>query len=73
MKREKSTGKEPILAEHLDGLERNDFCDLEKSRKRACQKGKIESNQQGKEGGQLKYACKKEQDARQSRKLWRSR
>ena len=29
---------------HLNGLERNDFCDLDKPCKRACQKGKTESN-----------------------------
>ena len=45
MKREKSTG-----AEHLDGLERNDFCDFSKPRKCAYQKGKFESNEQSKEG-----------------------
>ena len=40
--------------EHLDGLERNDFCDFDKPHKRACQKGKIESKEQSKEGGQPK-------------------
>ena len=50
MKREKVQGQEQILAKHLDGLERNDFCDFEKPRKCACQKGKIESNEQSKEG-----------------------
>ena len=54
MKKEKSTGPRTDLAEHLDGLERNDFCDFDKPRKRACQKGKIESNEQSKEGGQPK-------------------
>ena len=32
----------------------NDFCDFDKPRKRAYRNGKIESNKQGKEGGQLK-------------------
>ena len=55
MKREKSTeGQEWILVEHLDGLKRNDFCDFDKPRKRSYQKGKIESNEQSKEGGQPK-------------------
>ena len=38
----------------LDGLGRNGFCDFDKPQKRACQKGKIESNEQSKEGGQPK-------------------
>ena len=41
-------------AEHLDGLERNDFCDFDKPHKRAYQKEKTESNEQSKEGGQPK-------------------
>ena len=47
-------GQEQIFAEHLDGLERSDFCDFDKLRKRACQKAKIESNEQSKEGGRPK-------------------
>ena len=43
MKRKKSMGQERILAEHLGGLERSDFCDFDKPHKRAYQKGKIES------------------------------
>ena len=39
MKRDKSTGQERILAKHLDGLKRNDFCDFDKPRKRAKQAG----------------------------------
>ena len=31
--------QEQILAEHLDGLERNGFCDFDKPQKRAYQKG----------------------------------
>ena len=51
MKREREIqGQERILAEHLDGLERNDFCNFDKPRKRAYQKGKTESNEQSKEG-----------------------
>ena len=46
-------GQERILAEHLDGLKRNDFCDFDKPRKRAYQKGKIESNEQSKGGSQF--------------------
>ena len=59
MKREKKQGQERILAEHLDGLERNDLCDFDKPRTRAYQKAKIESNEQSKEGGQLKSVCGK--------------
>ena len=54
MKKDKSTGQEWILAAHLDGLERNDYCDFEKPHKRVHQKGKIESNKQGKDVGQPK-------------------
>ena len=38
--------------EHPDGLDRNDFYDFDKPRKRAYQKGKIESSEQSKEEGQ---------------------
>ena len=70
MKRErKERGQERILVEHLDGLERSSFCDFDKPRKRAYQKGKIESNELSKEGGQPKSVGEKEPDARQSRKL----
>ena len=55
--------------EHLDGLERNDFCDFDKPQKRAYQKEKIESNEQSKEGGQAKSVCEKGRDARQSQRL----
>ena len=65
----KVQGQERILAEHLDGLERNDFCDFEKPQKRVYQKGKVESNEQSKEGGQLKSVRGKGRDARQSQKL----
>ena len=67
MKREKSTG--PRTDPHLNGLKRNDFCDFDKPCKCAYQKGKIESNEQSKEGGQPKSVCGKGWDARQSRKL----
>ena len=40
----KVQGQERILAEHLDGLERSNFCDFDKPHKHACQKAKIESN-----------------------------
>ena len=46
--------QERILTEHLDGLEWSGFCDFEQPNKRACQKGKIEPNEQSKEGGQPK-------------------
>ena len=46
MKREESTGSRADPC----GLERSDFCDFDKPRKRAYQKGKIESNKQSKEG-----------------------
>ena len=55
MKREtKIQGQEQILVEHLNGLERNDFCDFDKPCKHVYQNGKIESNEQSKEKGQLK-------------------
>ena len=47
-------GQERILAKHLDRFERNDFCDFDKPRKHACQKGKIESNKRSKKRVQLK-------------------
>ena len=65
----KVQGQERILVEHLDGLERNDFSDFDKPRKRAYQKGMIESKEQSKEGGRPKQVCGKGRDARQSRKL----
>ena len=58
-----------MLAEHLDGLERDDFCDFDRPQKRTYQKGKIESNEQNKEGGQPKSVCGKGQDARQSQQV----
>ena len=50
----KVQGQERILAEHLDRIEKNDFCDFEKPHKRAYQKEKIESNEQNKKGGHPK-------------------
>ena len=47
-------GQKRIFAEYLDEVERNHFCDFEKTRKHSYQKGKIESNEQGKEGGESK-------------------
>ena len=38
MKREKSTEQEQILAEHVDGLERSEFCDFDNPRNRTGQK-----------------------------------
>ena len=52
--------------ENLDGLERNDFCNFDKPRKRDSQIGKIESNEQSKEGGQPKLIYGKGRDARRS-------
>ena len=69
MKREKSTGPRTDPCKHLDGLERSGFYDFDKPHKRAYQKGKIESNEQSKEGGQPKLVCGKGPDARQSQKL----
>ena len=51
MKREKSRGPRTDLCRTLYGLERNDFCDFEKPHKCAYQKGRIEFNEQSKEGG----------------------
>ena len=59
--------------EHFGRLKRNDFYDFDRPRKCAYQKGKIEANEQSKEGGQLKSVCGKGLDARQSRKHWRNR
>ena len=47
-------GQERILAEHLDGLERSDVSDIDKPRKHAYQKIKIEYNEQSKEEGEPK-------------------
>ena len=55
MKREKGTSPKRILAKHLDGLKRNNFCDFDKPRKCACQKGKIESNEQNKKASQNEF------------------
>ena len=52
MKRKKIQGQELVLVEHLNRLERNGFRDFDKPSKRAYHKGKIESNEQSKEGGQ---------------------
>ena len=46
MKSEKSTGPRMDPCGTPRRIERNDFCDFEKPRKRAYQKGKIESNKQ---------------------------
>ena len=54
MKREKKQGEERVLVEHLDGLKRSEFGDFAKPRKRTCQKEKIESIEQSKEGDQSK-------------------
>ena len=69
MKREKSTGLRTDPCGTPDELERNDFCDFDRPQKRAYQKEKIKSNEQSKEGGQLKSVCGKGRDARQSQKL----
>ena len=71
MKREKVQDQERILAEHLDGLERSDFCNFEKPHKHVYQKGKIESNEQSKKEDQPKYVCRKWRNARLRRKLLR--
>ena len=60
MKREKSQDQERILAEHLDELKRSNFCHFDKPRKRAYQKGKIESIEQSKEGGQPKILFRRD-------------
>ena len=44
-------GQERILAKHLNRHEWEDFCDLDKPRKRTYLKGKTESNDLSKEGG----------------------
>ena len=54
MKKKRIQGQKRIFAKHLDGLERSDFCDFGKPRKRICQKGKIKSKEQSNEEGQLK-------------------
>ena len=50
MKKRKAQVQEWILVKHLDGVEKSDFCNFEKSRKCAFQKEKIDSNEQSKEG-----------------------
>ena len=69
MMKEKKQDQELILAKHLDGLKKNDFCDFEIPRKCTCQQEKIEFNKQSKEGGQPKLVCGKGRDAKQSQKL----
>ena len=54
----KVLGQELILAEHLDRLERNNFCDFDKPRKRAYQKGKIELNKQRREASRNEFVKK---------------
>ena len=73
MKREKTTGPGRILAGQLGGLEKSDFCDFEKPRKRAYQKGNIKFHEQSKEEGQPKLVYRKERGARHIRNPWRSR
>ena len=57
------------LAEHLDGLDMDDFCGFEKPRKRAYQKEKTAFKKQSKKGGQQKQVCGKGRNAGQSRNL----
>ena len=56
--------------EHLDELKRNDYCDFEKPHKCAYQKGKIESNEQSKEGGQPKRVYGKERGCQTESKVF---
>ena len=51
-------GQERILVEHLNGLEKNDFGDFDKPRKRAYQKGKIEFNEQRREASRNEFVEK---------------
>ena len=44
--------------EHLDDLEKNDFCDFDKPRKHAYQKVKVESNKQNMEASRNKFTEK---------------
>ena len=68
MKREKVQGQERILAEHLDGLERNGFCDFEKPQKRACQNVRLSSTSKARrEASRNNY--RKGRDARQSQSV----
>ena len=74
MNRERKVqGQERILSEHPNGLERNNLCNFDKPQKCACQKEKIESSEQSKEGGQPKSVCGKGWNARPSQKLKRNR
>ena len=73
MKREKSTGPTTDPCGTPRRTRKKRFCDFEKPRKRAYQKEKIESNKRSTEEGQPKQVCGKERDARQNRKLLRSR
>ena len=54
MRREKSTGPRTDPCETPRRTRKNDFCNFDRPHKRAYQKGKIESNEQSKEGGQPK-------------------
>ena len=54
MKREKSTGPRTDPCGTPRRTRKDGFCDFEKPQKRARQKGKIEFNEQSKEGGQPK-------------------
>ena len=54
IKRENSTGPRTDPCGTPRQLKRDDFCDFDKLRKRAYQKGKIESNERSKKGGQPK-------------------
>ena len=67
--REKHRAKNGSLRNTSTDSKRTTFVIFDKPHKRAYQKGKIESNEQSKEGGQPKSVCGKRQDARQGQKL----
>ena len=54
MKREKSTGPRMDPSKTSRWTQKEQLCDFDKLGKHTYQKGKIESNEQSKEGGQLK-------------------
>ena len=77
--KKKARGQERILAEHLDGLERNDFCHFDKPRKRAYQKKKIKPTSK-KQGGRpaktslwKKAGCQTESKALEKGGMYSSR
>ena len=73
MKRENYRAKNGSLWNASTDSKRVTFVILINHANAPIRKGKTESNEHSKEGGQPKSVCGKERDARQSQKLWRNR